>query len=109
MLLGFATVHSGVVSLTPGGRAFADASILQSKDIFREHALERAPIVAAIAATLEKKDGHAMRSDFFLDILEEYYPEEEAKRQLATAIEWGRYAELFEYDAVEGRLQGQSV
>jgi NitT/TauT family transport system ATP-binding protein len=109
VLLGFATVHSGVVSLTPGGRAFADASILQSKDIFREHALERAPIVAAIAATLEKKDGHAMRSDFFLDILEEYYPEEEAKRQLATAIEWGRYAELFEYDAVEGRLQGQAV
>ena len=28
----------------------------------------------------------------------------EAERQFATAVDWGRYAELFEYDAREERL-----
>ena len=97
-------MQSGVVGLTDAGRAFAAAPILQSKDIFREQVRKRAPIVAAIATTLAGAENHSMRSDFFLDVLEEHYPEEEAKRQFATAIEWGRYAELFEYDAVEGRL-----
>jgi hypothetical protein len=36
--------------------------------------------------------------------LDEYYPHEEAERQFATAVDWGRYAELFEYDAGEDRL-----
>jgi len=104
VLLGFATVHAGVVALTPEGRAFADAAIGPSKGIFREQVRKHAPIVAAMTATLTEKEDHSMRSEFFLDVLEEYYPEAEAKLQLATAIEWGRYAELFEFDAVRERL-----
>jgi len=38
------------------------------------------------------------------DILDGYFPAEEVEKQLATAIDWGRYAELFEYDVNEGRL-----
>ena len=45
-----------------------------------------------------------MRADFFLDVLDEYYPEAEARAQFNTAVEWGRYGELFEYDATEERL-----
>jgi len=45
-----------------------------------------------------------MRSDFFLNIWDDHFPNEEAERQMATAIDWGRYGELFEYDASEGRL-----
>ncbi len=44
------------------------------------------------------------RSDYFLDNLDGYFPAEEAEKQLATATDWGRYAELFEYDVNEGRL-----
>jgi NitT/TauT family transport system ATP-binding protein len=104
VLLGFATVHGGVVTLTEEGKTFAKAAIVPSKDIFREQVRKHAPMVVAIAATLEGKVDHSMRSDFFLDVLDEHYPEEEAKRQLATAIDWGRYAELFEYDAVRELL-----
>jgi len=104
VLLDFATVHAGVVTLTEEGKAFAKAAILPSKDIFREQVRKHAPMVAAIAAALDGKTDHSMRSDFFLDVLDEHYPEEEAKRQLATAIDWGRYAELFEYDAVQEQL-----
>ncbi len=59
-------------------------------------------MVAAIYQTL--RESKTILADFFLDILDEHYPDEEAERQFATAVDWGRYAELFEYDAQERRL-----
>ena len=35
----------------------------------------------------------------------DYFPAEEAERQLSTAVDWGRYAELFEYDSNERLLR----
>jgi C-terminal AAA-associated domain len=32
-----------------------------------------------------------MHVDFFLDLLDERFPHEEAERQLTTAVDWGRY------------------
>jgi NitT/TauT family transport system ATP-binding protein len=101
-LLGFAEVAGGGVRLTEAGREFARADILRSKEIFREQVLARAPMVATVYQTL--KEQGAMRADFFLDILDEHYPDEEAERQFGTLVDWGRYAELFEYDAQEKLL-----
>jgi NitT/TauT family transport system ATP-binding protein len=53
---------------------------------------------------LQEKENLSLAGDFFLDILDEYYPNEEAKRQLETAVDWGRFAELFEYSATEDRI-----
>ncbi|PJF26907.1 MAG: nitrate ABC transporter ATP-binding protein, partial [Phototrophicales bacterium] len=100
-LLGFAKVEAGDITVTEIGHIFADANILSSKEIFRQQALANAPLVATIYQTLLEKENHEMRADFFMDILDEYYPEEEAQRQFETAVDWGRYAELFEYDASE--------
>ena len=58
----------------------------------------------SILNTLQQKANGSLRSDFFLDIWDDYFPSEEAERQLTTAVDWGRYAELFEFDAGEGRL-----
>jgi NitT/TauT family transport system ATP-binding protein len=102
VLLGFAIVEQGDIKLTEVGREFARASILESKGLFRQQVLERAPLVASIYQTLRKSK--SVVGDFFLDILDEHYPDEEAERQFATAVDWGRYAELFEYDAQEKRL-----
>ena len=104
VLLGFAAVADGDVRLTPVGRDFATTTILRSKDLFRQQALARIPVLASILLTLQEKASGSMRSDFFLDIWDDYFPTDEAERQLATAVDWGRYAELFEYDADEGRL-----
>jgi NitT/TauT family transport system ATP-binding protein len=104
VLLGFAAVARGDVTVTPSGRAFAEADILTSKDLFRQAVLTHVPLVASMYQTLREKRDGTMRVDFFLDLLDEYFPHEEAERQLSTAIDWGRYAELFEYDASEGRL-----
>jgi NitT/TauT family transport system ATP-binding protein len=102
VLLGFAIVEQGDIKLTDAGREFARASILESKELFRRQVLERAPLVATIYQTL--RETKTMLADFFLDVLDEHYPDEEAERQFATAVDWGRYAELFEYDAEEKRL-----
>ncbi len=104
VLLGFAEIDHGRVRVTPIGRDFATTTILRSKDLFRQQVLERVPIVGTIAKTLAEKENKSMRADFFLDLLDEYYPKAEAQQQFDTAVEWGRYAELFEYDANEERL-----
>ncbi len=39
-----------------------------------------------------------MPEDFFLDMLDEQFSDEECRNQLETAINWGRYAELFDWD-----------
>ena len=104
VLLGFAEVTQGDVNLTAIGRDFATTTILRSKDLFRQQVLERVPLLVSMVRTLEEKRNRSMRADFFLDLLDEYYPHEEAARQFATAVDWGRYAELFEYDASEDRI-----
>lgn len=103
-MLGFAQVANGDVRLTSIGRDFATTTILRSKDLFRQQAMQRIPVLNSIVHTLREKANGAMRSDFFLGIWDDYFPLEEAERQLATAVDWGRYGELFEYDASEGRL-----
>ena len=56
----------------------------------------RRPVVAALYAPVSE--------EFFRDILDEQFSEEESRRQLETAIQWGRYAEIFDYDSASGKL-----
>jgi NitT/TauT family transport system ATP-binding protein len=103
-LLGFAEVAQADVTVNETGRAFAEADIQAGKQVFRHQALEHAPLVVMIYRTLQEKANHAMNADYFLDILDERYPEAEAQKQFETAVDWGRYAELFEFNAGEGKL-----
>jgi NitT/TauT family transport system ATP-binding protein len=104
VLLGFATVDDGRVALTDVGLVFAAAPIQESKEAFREQVIARVPLVTTITRTLAEKENKSMRADFFLDLLEEHYAANEARLQFETAVEWGRYAELFEYDATGDRV-----
>jgi len=103
-MLGFVEVDRGDVSLTEIGKDFATTTILRSKDLFRQQVLAHAPMLVSIWETLREKRIGSMRADFFMGLLEEYYPRNEAERQFATAVDWGRYAELFEYDSRDERL-----
>lgn len=104
VMLGFAEVTQGDVKLTEIGRDFATRTILRSKDLFRQQVLQRVPMLVSMLQTLREKQNGSMRADFFLDLLDEHFPHAEAERQFATAVDWGRYTELFEYDASEERL-----
>jgi NitT/TauT family transport system ATP-binding protein len=104
ILLGFATISTGDIYLTPVGQDFATTTILRSKELFQQQALQNVPVLVSMVQTLQEKRSGSMRKDFFLDLWSEHVPTAETERQFATAVDWGRYAELFEYDAGEERL-----
>jgi NitT/TauT family transport system ATP-binding protein len=49
------------------------------------------------------------RREHFLDILRHGFSDEEARHQLDLAIDWGRYGELYEYDAMTGQLRRDTL
>ncbi len=104
VLLGFAWLKEGDVQITPQGIQFADADIQQRKVLFRQAALEHATILKQIDSILKRKADHSIADEFFHDILDEHFSEEEVQRQFETAMNWGRYAEIFDYDRASGRL-----
>ncbi|HXM41930.1 MAG TPA: nitrate/sulfonate/bicarbonate ABC transporter ATP-binding protein [Bryobacteraceae bacterium] len=98
VLLGFAKLEEGDVEITPAGRAFAEADILRRKELFRTAALENIALIGEITRSLGARADHTLPDGVFEDLLDEHFSEEEAKAQLETAIDWGRYAELFDHD-----------
>ena len=42
--------------------------------------------------------------EFFRDILDQHLSDKEVQRQIETILNWGRYAELFSYDAETDKL-----
>ena len=103
-ILGFLTVGEGDVVITPDGREFAESEILKQKELFRKAALDHVLLLRQITRALHNKSDHTVPEEFFLDMLDEQFSEEETQRQLDTAINWGRYAELFDFDASRRRF-----
>ncbi|MCB1256558.1 MAG: AAA-associated domain-containing protein [Microthrixaceae bacterium] len=108
-MLGFATVDRGNISLTDSGRMFAGADIQMSKEIFAEEARQRAPLVGVIVNALQSTGKGSLPSGFFRDILRRSFGEADTEMQLDTAINWGRYGELFEFDASQENLRLESL
>ena len=103
-LLSFVEVAEGDARLTPAGRAYAEAGINRRKQLFREAALERVGLLRQMQSALRSKADHTLPAEFFRDILDERFSKEDAERQFQTALDWGRYAEIFEYDSGSDRL-----
>jgi NitT/TauT family transport system ATP-binding protein len=104
VILGFATLKEGDVEITKEGVAFAEADIQTRKVLFREAALAHVIILKQIDSILKCKSDHSIADEFFHDILDEHFSEDEVQRQFDTAVNWGRYAEIFDYDRESGRL-----
>ena len=45
-----------------------------------------------------------MPVEFFRDILDEHFSDQETEHQIETALNWGRYADLFTYDSETDRI-----
>ncbi len=108
-LLGFAWLKQGDVQLSSQGVRFADADIQKRKELFREAALEHVTILKQIDSILKRKSDHSINDEFFRDILDDHFSEDEVQRQFETAVNWGRYAEIFDYDRASGRLVQSAV
>jgi NitT/TauT family transport system ATP-binding protein len=99
VLLGFAMAKEGDVQITPAGREFAEADIPTRKVTFRHAALEHVAMLQQMKSALERKSDHTMPLEFYRDILDERFPEQETERQVETLLNWGRYAEIFAFDS----------
>ncbi|HXW21665.1 MAG TPA: nitrate/sulfonate/bicarbonate ABC transporter ATP-binding protein [Rhodomicrobium sp.] len=104
VLLGFATLKEGDVEITPEGSRFAEADILTRKTLFRQAALNHVMILQQIDSVLHAKTDHSISEEFFYDILDEHFSQDEVERQFETAMNWGRYAEIFDFDRESHRL-----
>jgi NitT/TauT family transport system ATP-binding protein len=72
--------------------------VLARKELFRAALQQGATLVTRIHAALSGKANRRLSESFFLGLLEQHFSAAEARRQLDTAIDWGRYAELFGFE-----------
>jgi NitT/TauT family transport system ATP-binding protein len=104
-LLELAQVESGDIMLTPLGLRYARADQAERQELFGRQVLARVPLAAGIRAALAQSETGTLSEQPFIELLEEGMKENRARRTLGTAIEWGRYGELYEYDFHLKRLK----
>jgi NitT/TauT family transport system ATP-binding protein len=103
-LLGFLNIEEGDAAITSSGTEFANSEILRQKELFRDAAVGNVLLLRQIRRAIESKSDHTVPEEFFLDMLDEQFSEEECLRQMETAVAWGRYAELFDFDSDRRRF-----
>ncbi|MGH2494946.1 MAG: nitrate/sulfonate/bicarbonate ABC transporter ATP-binding protein [Ktedonobacteraceae bacterium] len=104
-LLGLADVEEGDFVLTEEGKHFAEAGVLEEKQLFRAQVLEHVSLVRKIVQALQAAPRHILPEEHFLQFLEAHFGKEEAQAQLDTAINWGRYAELYAFQEDRGMFR----
>jgi len=103
-LMDFLIIQEGDLLLTPVGIQFIAGGIDQRKQIVRTQILSNIRLVQQISRMLQAKRNQRISEELILDILEAHFSPKEAMRQLKTAIDWGRYAELYSYDEPGGEI-----
>ncbi|MFJ2994580.1 AAA-associated domain-containing protein [Pandoraea sp. NPDC087047] len=96
--LGFAELKEGDILLTAAGKRFVDVSTQERKVLFAEHLLRHVPLAAKIRAVLQERRGQRAPRVRFEQELEDSMSDDLAQETLETAINWGRYAEIFSYN-----------
>ena len=103
-ILQFAKVEGGDIELTAMGREMGEAEVLDQKKYFAKQLIHNVPLARHIRQALDEKPDHRVHEHVFLDELEHYLSKESSQETLKVAINWGRYAELFAFDATSGTL-----
>jgi NitT/TauT family transport system ATP-binding protein len=92
------------VQITAAGKEFAEADITTRKKLFRDAVLSHVTLIQQIRNALERKSDRAVPLEFFRDVLDKHFSQEDVQHQLDAALNWGRYAEIFTYDSQSDRL-----
>jgi NitT/TauT family transport system ATP-binding protein len=94
--LALVQVAAGDIELTHEGRTLAAAEEPERKRLLSTR-VEALPVVGDIRRALLHGEGHVARQAF-VERLRQYFSPPEAERQLQTALDWGRYVEVFDFD-----------
>jgi NitT/TauT family transport system ATP-binding protein len=103
-LLGFAHLADADLHLTPLGRRYVEGPHTLRQELFGQQLLAHVPLAAHIRHSLEQAPSGELPEEPFLQLLRESLDDAVAERVLRTAIEWGRYGEVFEYDFHTGLI-----
>ncbi len=103
-ILQFALIENNTITPTKTGIRFAEADILEKKQIFAASLLSQVTLARYIRSQLDADPNHVISQEVILNKLEESLSEQEAKRVLTTIISWARYAEVFAFDYKTGEL-----
>ncbi|HEY9600404.1 MAG TPA: nitrate/sulfonate/bicarbonate ABC transporter ATP-binding protein [Allocoleopsis sp.] len=103
-IMALVTLQSGDIQLTAIGQQFIAGNIDERKQTVRQQLLANCLLIQRIYRLLRAKRNQRIPEELILDILESHFSSQEAEQQLATAIDWGRYAELYSYDEPAGEI-----
>ena len=98
-ILEFAELKEGSIRLTAAGGVFARSGTEERKRLFQEHLLQFVPLAAHICHVLSEREGHRAPRVRFEPELEDHLTPDDAEKTLRAVIAWGRYGEVFSYDA----------
>jgi NitT/TauT family transport system ATP-binding protein len=103
-LMDLVILQEGDIQLTLIGQQYIAGTIDERKQTVKTQLLAHIRLVQKIHRLLQAKRNNRLPEELILDILESHFSSEEAKRQLGTAIDWGRYSELYSYDEPAGEI-----
>ncbi|WEV58728.1 nitrate/sulfonate/bicarbonate ABC transporter ATP-binding protein [Bifidobacterium sp. ESL0728] len=103
-MLGLLTVNNGHCTITRDGERWCHADVLEAKKLFAQLIMDHAPLVRTIDKALRNHPDRGLRGELILDLLRSQHTDEEAQQQFDIAVTWGRYGELFDYDADDDQL-----
>jgi len=103
-LMGLVNIREGDISLTDTGKQFIASGIDERKQIVRDRLQNHVRLAQQICHLLHSKRNQRIPEELILDLLESHFSASEARQQLQTAIDWGRYAELYSYDEPAGEI-----
>ncbi len=96
-LLGFLKIEEGDVAITDIGPEICRVGYFGPEGaLSRSNRLKTCCCCDRFSARSQTSRDHSVSEDFFHDLLDEQFSEDETLRQLETAINWGRYSELFD-------------
>ena len=103
-VLKLAQVSDGDITMTNLGREFINLDIIERKTLFAKLLMMNIPLARHVVKILKERPHKRAHETRFLTELEDHFSDDEAQRIFETFIEWGRYAELIEYDSTSGNV-----
>ncbi len=96
-ILELSEVKEGDIFITGLGKKFVDMDKEDKKVLFKNQ-IEKISTFRLITNVLNNKKNHTMKEEFFKELFKKYFPQGEIEDIMDTIIDWGRYAEIFNYD-----------
>ena len=102
-MLGLVETPGTDVVLLPAGKRTMELPMNEKKRAIRTK-IRTLPLISAIEGLLRRQEEPQLPKDVVLEELAVWLPDENPETMFKTIVNWGRYTELFAYDADEEKL-----